>query len=315
MTALDHDVARETTPAPRASGIVFALASAAAFALSGPLATALIAAGWSPAAAVTIRVWIGAAILAWPAMRAVRGRGHLLRREWRRIVAYGLVAVAGCQLAYFNAVSRLDAGVALLLEYVAPVLVVGWLWARHQQRPSRLTWAGAVTAAAGLACVLGIFDAGADMNAVGVLWGLVAAVCLATYFMLAADRTDLPGVTLAGGGLVVGAAALTVAVLTGLTTWHTASSPGAFRSIDVPWWLLIGLLGAITAALAYVFGIAAARLLGSRLASFVALSEVLLAVLFAWLLLAQRPTPVQVLGGVLVVAGVVLVKRGEPAAG
>lgn len=315
MTALDHDAAPVATPVARASGVVFALASAAAFALSGPLAAALITSGWSPAAAVTVRVWIGAAILAWPATRAVRGRGHLLRREWRRIVAYGLVAVAGCQLAYFNAVSQLDVGVALLLEYVAPVLVVGWLWARHQQRPSRLTWAGAITAAAGLACVLGIFDTGADMSAVGVLWGLIAAICLATYFMLAADRTDLPGVTLAGGGLVVGASALTVAALTGLTTWQTASAPGAFRGIDVPWWLLIGMLGAITAALAYVLGIAAIRLLGSRLASFVALSEVLLAVLFAWLLLAQRPKPVQVFGGVLVVAGVVLVKRGEPAAG
>lgn len=315
MTAVAHDAPRTAQPVPRASGLLFALASAAAFALSGPLATGLIAAGWSPAAAVTVRVWIGAAILAWPAMRAVRGRAHLLRREWRRIVAYGLVAVAGCQLAYFNAVSHLDVGVALLLEYVAPVLVVGWLWARHQQRPSRLTWAGAITAAAGLACVLGIFDAGADMSAVGVMWGLIAAVCLATYFMLAADRTDLPGVTLAGGGLAVGAVILTVAALTGITTWHTSTAPSLLRGVELPWWLMLGLLGTVTAAVAYVLGIAAVRLLGSRLASFVALSEVLLAVVFAWLLLAQQPTTVQLLGGALVVAGVVLVKRGEPAAG
>jgi drug/metabolite transporter (DMT)-like permease len=67
----------------------------------------------------------------------------------------------------------------------------------------------------------------------------------------------------------------------------------------------------VTAALAYVSGIAASRLLGARLASFVALSEVLAALVFAWLLLDQLPGPVQAVGGALVVTGVVLVKAGE----
>ena len=78
--------------------------------------------------------------------------------------------------------------------------------------------------------------------------------------------------------------------------------------------VLTGGLGLVTAAVPYVTGIAATRRLGSRLASFVALSEVLFAVVFAWLLRDQVPHPVQVLGGVLVLAGVVLVRAGEPAA-
>ena len=74
------------------------------------------------------------------------------------------------------------------------------------------------------------------------------------------------------------------------------------------------LLGVVTAALAYVTGIAATRRLGARLASFVALSEVLAALVFAWLLLGEVPRGVQLLGGVLVVAGVVGAPAGRAAA-
>ena len=62
----------------------------------------------------------------------------------------------------------------------------------------------------------------------------------------------------------------------------------------------------VTAALAYGTGIAAARRLGSRLASFVALSEVLVALVAAWLLLGEVPRRIQVAGGVLILAGVVV---------
>jgi len=81
----------------------------------------------------------------------------------------------------------------------------------------------------------------------------------------------------------------------------------------VSWWIPVAALGVFTAAVAYGCGIAGARRLGARLASFVALSEVLAALVFAGLLLGQVPAPVQLLGGVLVVAGVVAVRRGEPA--
>ncbi len=73
----------------------------------------------------------------------------------------------------------------------------------------------------------------------------------------------------------------------------------------------VGILGVVTAALSYVTGIAAIRRLGSRLASFVALAELLFGVLWAWVLLDELPRPVQLLGGVLVLAGVVAVKLGE----
>ena len=67
----------------------------------------------------------------------------------------------------------------------------------------------------------------------------------------------------------------------------------------------------VAAAFAYVTGIAAVRMLGAKVASFVALTEVLFAVLFAWLVLAELPTPVQLVGGVLIVAGLVAVRADE----
>jgi drug/metabolite transporter (DMT)-like permease len=61
----------------------------------------------------------------------------------------------------------------------------------------------------------------------------------------------------------------------------------------------------------YVAGISAARILGARLSSFLGLFEVVFAVIFAWMFLAQLPTPVQMLGGVLIAAGVGLVRLDE----
>jgi drug/metabolite transporter (DMT)-like permease len=79
----------------------------------------------------------------------------------------------------------------------------------------------------------------------------------------------------------------------------------------VPWWLPAIVLGAVTSAVAYGTGVVAARGLGSRLASFVALFEVVGAVLFAWLLLGELPRVAQLAGGVLIIVGVVVVKLGE----
>ena len=144
------------------TGLTLAVLSAATFGTSGTFGSSLINAGWSPAAAVAIRIAVAALVLTVPALMQLRGRWALLRRRAGRVAAYGLVAVAGCQLFYFNAIQRIPVGVALLLEYLGAVLVVGWLWLRHGQRPRRLTVAGAVTAIAGLAMVLNLARIGPD---------------------------------------------------------------------------------------------------------------------------------------------------------
>ncbi|GAB2976361.1 EamA family transporter [Saccharothrix stipae] len=294
------------------TGLGFALLSASSFGLSGPLARGLMNAGWSSAAAVAVRVLLAAAVLAPIAVVQLRGRRHLLRRTAPLITAYGLVAVAGCQLAFFNAVARMEVGVALLVEYTAPVAVVGWLWLRHGQRPTRLTVLGAVLGLMGLLLVLDVVS-GARVSAAGVLWALGAMVGAAVYFVLSArDGDGLPGTVLAAGGLLLGGVVLLVAGAVGIVPFEVSAEPVAFDGFAVAWWLPVLALGVVTAALAYVAGIAATRRLGSRLASFVALTEVVTALLFAWLLLGEAPGVVQLVGGALILGGVVAVKLGEP---
>jgi drug/metabolite transporter (DMT)-like permease len=293
-------------------GLVLALLSAASFGLSGTLARGLLDTGWSAGAAVTARIGVAALALVVPAAIALRGRWHLLQVNAGLVVAYGLIAVAACQLCYFYAVTHLQVGVALLIEYTAPALVVAWMWARHGQRPTWLTAVGATIALAGLALVLELVS-GADLNLVGVLWAFGATLGVTTYFVLSAhEAAGLPPLVLACGGLVVAAVALGAAGLLGWVPFHAATEAASYDGRSVPWWLPVLGLGLVTAAMAYVTGIEAGRRLGSRLASFVALSEVFAAVVFAWLLLGEFPSSVQVVGGALILVGVVVVKTGEP---
>lgn len=96
-------------------GLVLAVASSAVVVPSGPLARALVDTGWTPGSAVTVRTGGAFAVLLGPALVALSGRTHLLRGQAPWIVAFGVLAVAGSQLCYFNAVARVPAAVALLV--------------------------------------------------------------------------------------------------------------------------------------------------------------------------------------------------------
>lgn len=296
---------------PFVLGLAVALVSAVTFGSSGTFGSALMATGWSPGAVVTARITGAALLVMVPAVLAMRGRWHLLRRNLGRVIAYGIFAVAGCQFAYFMAVERLSVGVALLLEYLAPVLIVGWLWARHGRRPTVLTTAGVVAAMVGLVLVLDV-TSGARIDLLGVLWGMLAAIGLVVFFLVAADEDQaLPPISFAGAGLAVGALSLIGAAALGWLPMATATAPVDLAGVAAPWWLAVAELALVAGAVAYVTGIGAARLLGGTVASFVGLSEVLFAIVLAWLLVGQAMSPVQVLGGVAILAGVVAVKLGE----
>jgi drug/metabolite transporter (DMT)-like permease len=293
------------------SGIALGLLSAATFGTSGSFASSLLDAGWSAASAVIFRIGIAAVVLLGPALWALRGRWRRLRSNLGMIAIYGVFAVACAQVCFFNAVRYLPVGVALLMEYMGLVLVVLWMWAVHKQRPGRLTVAGSVIAIAGLVCVLDLTGAG-PVSAAGVLWGLGAAVGLAVYYVLSARGDDaVPALALASAGMGIGAITLLVIGLLGVVPLHATFDDVAFAGHQVSWVLPIAGLSLVAAVVSYVTGIEAARLLGARLASFLGLFEVVFAVLFAWLFLAQLPTFVQAAGGVLIAAGVTLVRLDE----
>ena len=298
-------------------GLAIALTSGLAFGLAGPFAASLLATGWSPLAVVLGRLG-GAALLLLVPLVTVMARGWRPRAgQLRPVLVYGLVPLAGAQVCYFSAVGHLSVGVALLIEYTAPVLLLGWTWLRGGTRPRPATFLGAALAVAGLALVLDV-GRGASVDLVGVAWGLGAAVCLAAYFRLSADAgggPDGPGgppaLVLTAGGALVGSALVVLVGVTGLLPLTATTAPIDLAGWTAPWWVAVVFVAAFSTALAYLTGIAAVGRLGSRLASFVGLSEVLFAVLGAWWLVAQRPTGTQVAGGVLIIGAIVLIRWAE----
>jgi len=299
-------------PGPAAAGLALAVLSAGTFGISGIFASALLSSGWSPAAAAIARLAGSAILLAGPAVVQLRGRWALLRREAGRVLIFGLVVIAGGQLFYFNAIKSLPIGIAVLLEYFGVVLIVGWLWAVRGQRPGRLTVAGVVTAIAGLA-LLADLAGSAQLSPVGIMWGMLEAVGLAVYFLLSAavGEAVLPPLVLAWGGLCVGTAFLAVAGGTGML--HVTATAGDVELLHrhLSWIVPVLELSLVSTVIAYVAGIAAARRLGAKLASFIGMAEVFFAVLYAWLLLGQMPSATEFAGGAFMLAGVILVRVDE----
>jgi drug/metabolite transporter (DMT)-like permease len=300
-------------------GLLFAVGSAFAFGSSGPFAKSLMEAGWSPTAAVTARLAGGALLMAIFAT--------IVKPDWFReaiqhrktVIAYGLIPIAGAQLCYFNAVAHLSVGVALLLEYTAPILVVGWLWATTRRRPSSLTLTGVALAIAGIMLVLGLFETGGftvtHINLIGVGWALAAAVCAACYFMMsstvATDGNGLNSITLATAGLIVGAAAVAAVGATGLMPLTFTANDAVVAGSTMSWMVPVIALALIPTAIAYTVGIMGISRLRPRFASLVGLSEVMFAVLAAWLLLGEAITAMQAIGGAVVLVGLALARQGD----
>ncbi len=295
-------------------GVLFAAGSALTFGMSGPLAKSLMAAGWSPTAAVTARLAGGALVLALVATVVKPDWLSQARAHARTVMVYGLIPVAGAQLCYYNAVAHLSVGVALLLEYTAPVLVIAWVWATTGQRPRGRTLAGVGLAVVGVTLVLDVAH-GARIDAVGVAWGLGAAVCAVCYFMMSdevtADGSGLHAITLAAGSLVVATVAIAALGLSGLMPLRFGTEPAVVAGVALPWIVPVLLLGVVCTALAYQLGISGVARLRPSFASLMGLAEVLFAVVAAWLLLGERISAVQAVGGAVVLAGLALARPGE----
>jgi drug/metabolite transporter (DMT)-like permease len=249
-------------------GLMFAVGSAFTFGMSGPFAKSLMVAGWSPTAAVT----------APGRRRPGDGRFRHHRQAGlaapgpcaRTVVAYGLIPIAGAQLCYYNAVSHLSVGVALLLEYTAPILVVGWVWGTTRRRPPTMTLVGVALAIVGIVLVLNVVN-GAHIDAVGVAWGLAAAICAACYFMMSdqvtADGSGLHSITLAAGGLVVGAIAVGLLGLSGLMPMTFTANDTVVAGLTTSWLVPVLILGVIATAVAYTLGISGVARLRPSFAS------------------------------------------------
>ena len=291
----------------RTAGLALAVASALAFSSSGPVVKPLLDEGWSLGAALLIRMGISGLLLSPALIVAIVRERSFLRRHGLLILGFGLTAVAGCQLLFFSAMQRMPVAIALLIQYLAPVLLVGLAWVRTRRAPSRLVLIGSAVAVIGLVLVVDI--AGAHFDLIGTLLALGAAVCVGAYFLIS-ERAgdDLPPLALAAGGLLTGAVVMAVLCVTGILPFAAPAVDVVLGGMVLPALVPMLWVAGVATTIGYAFGVMAVPRIGSRVASFVGLSEVLFALGFAWLLLGEVPAPIQFVGGALILVGVVLVR-------
>ena len=292
------------------TGLLIGVLASVAFGTSGALAKPLMEAGWSPAAAVTARAGLAGILLLPFAARALRGKWDTVWRARWRILGMALIGVAGTQLVYFASLQRIPVSSALLIEYLAPLLLVAWVAVATRRLPGAIVIVGAAIAVGGLLLIIGPVGGG---DPLGYLFAAAAAVGCALYYVIAArPARGLPPVALASFGLLIGALSLGLVGATGLVPFDVVLTEVSAAGMRLPWWAPLLLLAATT-AVGYATSIAASQVLGSRLMSFVGMLEVVFASVFAWIVLGEALGPWQILGGVLILAGIACV-RAEKAA-
>ncbi|MEU1627972.1 EamA family transporter [Streptomyces sp. NPDC020096] len=297
----------------RRAGLLPALTSALAFGGSGVAAKPLIEAGLAPLHVVWLRV-AGAALVMLPV--ALRHRDALRRRPGV-LIGFGLLAVAGVQACYFAALSRIPVGVALLVEYLAPALVLGWVRFVQRRSVSRSAAVGVVLAVAGLGGVVEVWH-GVSFDPVGLLLAVGAACCQVGYFILSdhGSEGDNPVDPLAviAYGLLIGAAILTVVARPWDMHWQILSHQVALGDKSVPAILLVAWIVLVATVVAYLTGVLSIRRLSPQVAGVVACLEAVIATVLAWFLLGEKLGTWQLVGGAAVLVGAFIAQTATPKA-
>ncbi|PBC80947.1 Threonine/homoserine efflux transporter RhtA [Streptomyces sp. 2224.1] len=285
--------------------------SALAFGGSGVAAKPLISAGLEPLHVTWLRV-AGAALVMLPL--AWRHR-DLPRRRPALLAGYGLLAVAGVQACYFAALSRIPVGVALLIEYLAPALVLGWVRFVQKRPVTRAAAVGVVLAVGGLACVVEVWS-GLSFDALGLALALGAACCQVGYFVLSDHGTDgddtVDPLGVIAYGLLIGAVVLTAIARPWGMDWSVLGGGAEMNGTRVPAVLLLAWIVLIATVAAYLTGVVSIRRLSPQVAGVVACLEAVIATVLAWVLLGEHLWAPQIVGGVVVLAGAFIAQSAKP---
>lgn len=299
--------------ASTARGVALMFGSAAGFGLSGPFVAPLLQAGWSPASAVAVRAFVAGLILLVPGLLAVRGRVRQALKSWRLVLAYALIAVVATQLFYFAAIAHLEVSTAVLIKCTAPVLVVLYLWIRTGAAPRTLTILGAIGSLVGVALVVDPTQM-QNLSLLGLLLSFLAAVAMAAYFFVSSHPSgEMPALTLLSFGLMIGGVVTALLGIIGVLPFSMTFGTAIVAGQELPWYVPMAVVVVLATVVPYVCGLLGTRAAGPRIASFIALTETVFAVLVAWAILSQVPGVGQIIGGVLVLTGVFAVQldRGK----
>lgn len=306
-----------TTPTSRAAlGVAFAVGASVLFSVNATVSKLVLQHGLTSVQLVSIRS-AGAAVLLM-VFTAVT-RPHALRvgrRELGFLVVYGICGIAMVQWLYFVAIGRMPVGVALLLEYTAPLMVALWVRFARQEAVRSRVWAALVLCLAGLALVAQVWH-GLTLDGVGVLAALGAAAALATYYLMGEQGLgQRDPVSLMAWIFTVSAVLWAV-----VEPWWRFPFAALGNAVPLPWGptLPVGVLTAWVVVLGTVvaFGLVllAVGRLGAARVGILGMLEPVGSGLVAWWVLSEDLRPVQLVGAAVVLVGIVLAEtaRRRPA--
>lgn len=284
------------------------------FILNAGVSRVAMRSGIDPGAFTTIRITgaalvfvVAAAVLRRSALRPPTGRSLLL------VVALGMVGVAALQLTYNVAINRLPLGIALLLEYQAPVLVILWVRFARKEPVRRRMWAAIAFAVVGLALVAEVWN-GLSLDGLGVVMGLLAAVSFATYFLLGEHNVGVDDPL-----RVILWAFISAAVVMNIV-WPPWSVDGLGRDTTLlgnldayilPVWLLVAWVVVLGTVTPFFAQLAALQHLPATVVTVVAMLEPVGAALLGWAWFNEDLSGIQLVGGLLVIAGIVLAQSAR----
>lgn len=288
--------------------------AAVLFGLNGGVSRVAMGSGLSPESFTTLRitgatlVFVAyAAAFRRSALRRPRGTALLL------VVALGLVGVTGLQLTYNVAIDRLPLGIALLIEYLAPVLVVLWVRFVRKEEVRPRMWGAVALAVIGLGVVSRVWT-GLAFDGLGVVMALLAAVCFAAYFLLGEQNVGLDDpLRVILWAFVVATVAMNLIrpIWTTPDLPRTTSGLGRFGDVSVSPWVVLATVVVLGTVVPFFLEMVALRHLPATIVTVVAMLEPVIAVVLGWGWFRESLTPVQVVGAVAVLAGIVLAQTSR----
>jgi drug/metabolite transporter (DMT)-like permease len=297
-------------PRGKPIGYAMVIAGAVLFSINGSVSKVTLSSGIDSLSLVLLRCAGCAVTLLVLVLLIDRSRLRVHRCEWPLLIAYGVVAISMVQWLYFVAIARLPVGIALLLEFTAPLMVA--LWAKFVQHKNvrRGVWLALALVLGGLALVAQVWD-GMTLDAVGVLAALLAAVALASYFVMGEHAVgERDTVSLAMWAFVIATAFWSIVHPWWTVPWtaleQSVSLDGALSSFSVPAWALVVWIILLGTVAPFLLEIGALRHVPATRAGIVATSEPVIAAFIAWVWLGEVFAPVQIVGALVVVAGVAL---------
>ena len=297
-------------------GFLLVITGSMLFVLNAGVSRVALRAGVDPVSLTTVRVTgtflvllLVAAVFRRDALRPPTGRLGVL------VVVLGVVGVAGLQWTYFVAIDRLPVGMALLLEFQAPILVAVWARVVQKEEVRQRMWVGLALAMAGLAAATGIWR-GVAFDAIGIAAGFGAALCFAAYFLLGehgVGRLDPMRVIL--WSFFVASVALNlvspIAGISGELLRSQTSMLGILDEYAVPVWALLAWIVLLGTVVPFAVELFALRHLRATTVTMVAMLEPVGVSVLGWVWFSETLGVVAILGGVAVVAGIVLAQTAR----